>query len=293
MLIVLNPAAGQRHRQRLGGVLAALAARGVTAEVRATRHPGEAVEIARDAARAGASLVVAAGGDGTVSEVVNGLLAEPPAPRRPALGILPLGTANVLAHELAIPTSPADLADLLVRRTSRPIWPGVLDQATRPRFFVQMVGAGFDADVVRRVSPPLKRCIGGLAYAWQGLVEALQYPFPRIEVVIDGVATTTHGVIVSNGQLYAGRYRLAPDASPLHSGFSVVLFDRPGALPALAGGLALPLGQVLRLPGVRVAAARHVSVPGGAAPIQADGDPAGVGGFEVSTASRPIDVVMA
>ena len=292
MLIVLNPAAGQRHRQRLGGLLAALAARGVTAEVRATRHPGEAVAIARDAVRAGTSLVVAAGGDGTVAEVVNGLLAGPAAAPRPALGILPLGTANVLAHELAIPASPAALADLLVRRSTRPIWPGVLEQAGQRRYFVQMVGAGFDADVVRRVSRPLKRRIGGLAYAWQGLVEALHYPFPQIEVSLDGVATTTHGVIVSKGQLYAGRYRLAPDASPLHSGFSAVLFDRPGALSVLASGLALPLGQVLRLPGVRALPARRAIVSVGAAPVQADGDPAGVGGFEVTACDRSIDVVM-
>jgi len=292
VLIVLNPSAGQRQRERLGGTLAALAARGVTAEVRATRRRGEATELAREAARAGAPLVVAAGGDGTVAEVVNGLLTAGPSDRRPALGLLPLGTANVLAHELAIPTRPRDLADLLVRQATRPIWPGLLEQDGERRYFVQMVGAGFDAEVVRRVSPSLKRHVGGFAYAWQGLVEAGRYPFPRIELALDGVPTATHGVIVSKGQLYAGRYRLAPDATPLRPGFSVVLFDRPGALSALGCGLALPLGQVLRLPGVRTVPAQSVTVRGGSAPVQADGDPAGIGGFAVTAGDRSIDVVM-
>ena len=236
MLIVLNPTAGQRQRRRLAAILAALAARGVTPEVQATHRPGEATELARAGAQAGVSRIVAAGGDGTVAEVVNGLLDGPAGATRPVLGILPLGTANVLAHELAIPRAPAALADLLVDGVPRPIWPGILEQAGQQRYFVQMVGVGFDAYVVHRVNGGLKQLVGGLAYGWQGLVEAGRYGFPRIDVVVDGVATATHGVIVTKGRLYAGRFTLAPDASPLDRGLTVVLFDRPGAFAVRTSG---------------------------------------------------------
>jgi YegS/Rv2252/BmrU family lipid kinase len=291
MLIVLNPAAGQRHRRRLDTSLAALTARGVPFDLRETRRAGDATEIARAAARSGASLVIAAGGDGTVAEVVNGLLAEPAGARGCALGILALGTANVLAHELAIPVSATDFAGLVARRHTRPMDPGVLAQGDSSRWFVQMVGAGFDAEVVRRVSMRLKRKVGGAAYAWQGLVEAARYGFPSIEVVIDGVPTRTHGVIVTKGRLYGGRYTLAPGASPLKPGFNVVLLDRPGALAALACGMALPFGKMAKMPGVRLLPARHVRVDG-AAPIQADGDSWGVGPFEIRPSPRPLDVLM-
>ncbi|MFO1081999.1 MAG: diacylglycerol kinase family protein [Reyranellaceae bacterium] len=290
MLIVLNPTAGRRNRQLLAATLAALETQGVKADLRETQAPGHATELARAAARAGQSPVIAAGGDGTVAEVVNGLMAE--AASAPALGILPLGTANVLAHELAIPTAPAALAELLARRRRRAIWPGVLEQAGRRRWFVQMVGAGFDAEVVHRVDPRLKRRAGAAAYAWQGLVEASRYAYPRIDLAIDGVPTTTHGVIVSKGRLYAGRYTLADEASPLDRGYKVVLLDRPGALRTLAGGVALPFGRMARLPGVRIVAARQVEILGGSAPLQADGDPSGSGACSVRRPSRPLDVLM-
>ena len=292
MLIVFNPAAGRRHRDRLEEMQAALAARGLRAELRETRSAGEATRLACDAARSGETLVIAAGGDGTVAEVVNGLLAAPGGPRRCALGILPLGTANVLAHELAIPFSAGGLADLAQRRHTRPIWPGLLEQDGATRAFVQMVGAGFDARVVHAVQPALKRRAGGLAYAWQALVEAGRYGYPCIEVVVDGVSTATHGIVVCKGRLYAGRFRLAPDATPLEPGFTTVLLDRPGALAALACGLALPFGWVSRLPGVRLLPAREVRVMPGTAPVQADGDPVGGGTFVIRPSGRPLDVLM-
>lgn len=291
MLIVFNPAAGQRQRRRLDGLLAALATRGVTAEVQATRQAGEASELARAAARAGVPLVIAAGGDGTIAEVVNGLLDGPVEAKPPALGIVPLGTANVLAQELAIPRAPAALADLLTSDTTRPLWSGVLEHGQQQRYFVQMVGAGFDACVVHGVNGGLKRLVGGLAYGWQGLVEAGRYGFPRIDVVIDGVPMTTHGIIVTKGRLYAGRFTLAPEASPFERGFTAVLFDRPGALSALAFGLALPLGQVARLPGIRWLPAREVQVLAGKAPVQVDGDPLADSAFAVRTSSRSLDVL--
>ncbi len=203
-----------------------------------------------------------------------------------------MGTANVLAHELRIPMSPRRFADLVACRHTRPIWPGLQEQAGETRRFVQMVGAGFDAHVVHRVNPRLKRRVGGLAYAWQGLLESGRYRYPSIEVEVDGVPTRTHGVIVAKGRLYAGRYTLASGASPLKPDFTVAMFDRPGAWSALACGVALPFSQISRLPGVRLVPGQRVEVRGDEAPVQADGDPMGVGAFAVRAATRPLDVLM-
>ncbi len=108
MLIVYNPTAGRRRAQRLWRVLDVMAANGVRLELAETRHAGHATELARQAAASGARLVVAAGGDGTIAEVANGLNGS-----TCMLGVVPLGTANVLAHELELPFDPRAVAAAL------------------------------------------------------------------------------------------------------------------------------------------------------------------------------------
>ncbi|HXA25191.1 MAG TPA: acylglycerol kinase family protein, partial [Acetobacteraceae bacterium] len=98
---MFNPVAGRRRTNLLWPVLDVLVANGVRIDLAETHGPGHARALAREAVCAGASMVVAAGGDGTIAEVADGLLGSPA-----RLGVIPLGTANVLAHELALPFAP-------------------------------------------------------------------------------------------------------------------------------------------------------------------------------------------
>lgn len=286
MLVVFNPAAGRRRTQRLWRVLDVMIQSGVKLELAETLHPGHATELAQAAARSGRRLVVAAGGDGTVAQVAAGLAGSPT-----QMGIIPLGTANVLAHELGLSFAPRAVAAALAFGRTRELWPGVARSEHGARLFVQMLGAGFDAKVVHHLSLPLKRAIGKAAYVLQGLRETIRYQFPRIAVTIDGVATEAGSVIVTKGRFYAGQFMLAPDASPAAPGFSVALFDRAGPLSTLAYGAALPLGLLRRMPGVRLLRAREISF--GDHRAQTDGDPAGSGPLVVSDAPAPIRVVVA
>ncbi len=120
-----------------------------------TTKPRHAETLARSAAEAGARMVVAAGGDGTIAEVASGLIGSDV-----KLGIIPLGTANVLARELSIPFAPQAIAAALAFGRTRPIWPGLVVGPGSSRVFVQMVGVGFDAHVVHHLSPRLKRACG-------------------------------------------------------------------------------------------------------------------------------------
>lgn len=289
MLIVFNPAAGRRRVAALWRVLDILATSGVRVDVIATTGPGDATALARRAAEAGESLVVGAGGDGTIAEVAQGL-----AGHATALGIIPIGTANVLAHELGLPFAARDVAAMLALRRTRAIWPGVFSRAGGARLFVQMVGAGFDADVVHALPLGLKRALGRTAYVLQSLRTVVRYRFPRIGLVIDGVATETGSVIVSKGRLYAGTYVLAPAADPAQPGFQVALFDRGGPAAALMYGAALPTGRLGRMPGVRLLAARCVEIADGVAvPVQSDGDAAGHAPIRITDAAAALRVVVA
>jgi len=289
VLIIFNPAAGAGRRRRLARALAALRASGIVADLAETRAPGDAEAIAREAARRGVPAVVAAGGDGTIAEVAAGLSGSDS-----ALGLLPLGTANVLAWELGVPLRPERAAAVLAAGRTAPLHPGIARFGDgRARLFVQMLGAGFDAAVVERLDLGLKRRIGRAAYVWQSMRELPRYDFPVIAAELDGASQDVASAIVTKGRLYAGRYRIAPDARPAEPGFQVVLFHRAGPLAAALAGAALPLGLIPHLPGVTIHAARRIRL--GAAsrvPVQADGDTAGVLPVEISDAPAPLRIVL-
>jgi diacylglycerol kinase (ATP) len=288
LLVIYNPAAGQRRAGRLWRVLDILHTSGVAVELAETRHAGHATELARDAARANRPLVVAAGGDGTIAEVANGLAGSDS-----KLGVIPLGTANVLARELKLPLAPHAVAAALAFGRTRALWPGIASGTGPDRLFVQMLGVGLDAQVVHRLPLALKRALGRNAYVLQTLREMLRYDYRRIELRVDGKATEAGSVIVSKGTLYAGQYLLAPGARPGEPGFSVALFDRSGPWSALMYGAALPLNLLPNAPGLRLVRASHVEILGhGEVKAQADGDPAGVVPVVVRNADCPIRVVV-
>ena len=292
MVFIYNPAAGNRRVHRLWRVLDILTANGVRIEVLRTEQAGDAHRLARAAAQDGAPLVVAAGGDGTIAEVASGVLGTPA-----RLGVIPLGTANVLAHEYALPFAPRAVAAALAFGRTRLLWPGLAESGEPPaesaRLFVQMLGVGFDAEVVRRLPLGLKKVFGRGAYVWQTLRELARYAFPPIALRLDGVAVEAASAIVTKGRLYGGRYLLAPEADSSAQGFSVVLFDQTGWQAALRGAIALPLGRLGGIAGVRRVRAREIEFLGlGTAPGQADGDPVGQAPRLVRDAAQPIPLVV-
>lgn len=288
MMIVFNPVAGRRRAALLWRVLDVLVANGVRLDVAETAAAGHAACLAREAAGRGEHMVVAAGGDGTIAEVANGLLGT-----GVHLGVIPLGTANVLAHELALPFAPRAVAAALAFGRTRRLWPGLARGSGEARLFVQMLGVGFDAQVVHHLPSPLKRAIGRGAYVVQSLRETVGYRYPPITVRLDGRETQAASIIVSKGRFYGGQYLLAPDAIPAAEGFSVSLFQRGGAGAALMYGAALPLNLLRRAPGVRQMRARRIDVVGNVAiPAQADGDPAGFTPLTVTDAPGPIEIVV-
>jgi diacylglycerol kinase family enzyme len=294
MLVIFNPVAGRRRAAALWRVLDLLVENGVKLEVAETQHAGHATELARSAAREGLGMVVAAGGDGTIAEVANGLIGS-----STALGVIPLGTANVLAKEYKLSTAPRAIANALAYKRTRLLWPGVAKlqaptAATHDHVFVQMVGLGFDGAVVHGLQPLLKRVIGRGAYVWQSLWESVAYGFPRVRLTVDGKPYEAASVVVTKGRLYGGPYLLAPNAAPTQPGFQIALFENPGTLAALLSGAALPLGLLPRCPGVRVIAGRHVEFLSSNGPImtQSDGDALAGTPSAVVDALSPIPVIV-
>lgn len=288
MIVIFNPVAGRRRAGLLWRALDVMVANGMRMDLAETRRPGHAEALARQAVREGARLVVAAGGDGTIAEVASGVIGSPA-----RLGVIPLGTANVLAHDLGLPFAPRAVAAALAFGRTRLLWPGLANRPAGQRLFVQMLGIGFDAQVVHTLPVRLKRVAGRGAYVLQSLRELARYGFEPVRLRIDGAETQAATAIISKGRLYGGPYMLAPDARHDAPGFSVVLFDHGGPLQAMLCGAALPLGLLGRLPGVRHARAREIDVIGNATlPVQTDGDAGGVTPLRITDAPGPIPVVV-
>ncbi|MFI5002785.1 MAG: diacylglycerol/lipid kinase family protein, partial [Reyranellales bacterium] len=241
-----------------------------------TAAAGDARRLAETCDAARYAVIAVAGGDGTINEVVNGLARR--GSDGPALAIVPLGTANVLAHELGLKISAAAIAGAILAGRELSVRPGAASGEGPARHFSLMAGAGFDAHVVAGVSSALKRRWGKLAYVWRSLVESLHYRPVRYVVEIDGVRHEAASVIVTRGRHYAGPYVVAPDAALGEPTLHVCLFERWGRLQPLRFGAALVLGRLPGAAGYRVVAGRNVriSVAGEEArePLQIDGDDA-------------------
>jgi diacylglycerol kinase family enzyme len=280
-LVVYNPAAGARRQRRLDAAVSALRACGLHPDIMPTSAPGDATVIARAAATSGARIVIAAGGDGTIAEVANGI-----ANTQAALAVWPMGTANVLAHEWNLPFHADAFAAMIAKARTRPLHPGLARFADgREKLFVQMLGVGFDAGVVDAVTPALKRRFGKGAYVLRTLTQAFRDTYPRFAITLDGVPHEAASVVVTKGRMYAGRFTLSPAARPDAADFRAVLFGRRGLAGVALYGAALPLGLLPHAPGMRDLPAGMVVVAGPAGlPVQADGDSAGVTPVSVSNA---------
>jgi diacylglycerol kinase family enzyme len=168
--VIFNPTArgekARRFRRHLDDF-------GTQSTLKLTAAAGDARRLAAEAVGEGCEIIVAAGGDGTLNEVLNGIGDAPEGFERARLGLLPLGTVNVFARELAIPTKLEAAWKIIQQgREMRIDLPSVehdSDGTHARRYFAQLAGAGLDARAIELVQWPLKKKIGPLAYIWAGL----------------------------------------------------------------------------------------------------------------------------
>ena len=284
VLLIRNPVAGRRRQGLVEAVVRQLEAEGWSVELVDTAAAGDARRLAQSPEVDRYAVIAVAGGDGTINEVVTGLAARGAA-AAPPLAIVPLGTANVLAHELGLAATASAIARTITSGRAVLVHPGQVSGPSEnggdPRCFSLMAGAGFDAKVVAGVSAPLKRRFGKAAYVWRSLVETQRYRPVRYAVEIDGARYEAASVIVARSRHYAGPYVVAPNAALSEPLLHVCLFERWGRCHTLRFGLALLLGRLPRTGGYRVITGQRikVSVLSDAGelrrqPVQIDGDDA-------------------
>jgi diacylglycerol kinase (ATP) len=221
-----------------------------------TTGPRTAAAIAREYVSRGASLILAAGGDGTINEVAEGLVGT-----QVPLGILPCGTANVLASELKLGSQLERAAANLgqCRPCRIPVGHVTCEQGALSRHFLLMAGIGLDAHIVYRVSGPLKAATGKLAY-WVAGWSLLGRRLAEFHVEMNGRYRTCSFALVSKVRNYGGDFEIARDVSLFDDRFEVVLFEGRSTLPYVKYFGGLVLNRLSGMRGVTVERAQCLRV---------------------------------
>ena len=238
-----------------------------------TTGPGTAGDIASKAIGEGAELILAAGGDGTLNEVIQGM-----AYSAVPLGILPAGTANVLATEIGLGRDLERAVKIIPKCVTRRIALGRVDCGGEKRYFLCMAGAGFDAQIVYELASGLKEKLGKAAYWVAGFAQAVKR-FPEFEIEIDGAARATGSfALASRVRNYGGDFEIARHASLAADSFEVALFRGRHALPYFKYLCGMIAGRLEGMSGVSFQTGKEVRVFDTAdrrIHIQVDGEYAG------------------
>lgn len=283
MIVIVNPNANRGDSQhQIDAGLKALSRSELDFDIQLTERRGHATELAEEAARAGVGVIVAAGGDGTVHEVANGILKAAEGAEGVAqttLGVLPIGSGNDFAWGMGMDRGLEDAMDRLRRGHTRTIDVGYIETDTEPpRYFLNIVGAGFDADV-NVEAHKIKRLRGFLIY----LVAVLKtlfvhYRTPHVTIRYDDevLAFPMFMTLIANGPRLGGGFLAAPQASQDDGIFDLCIAHDLGRFEALPVIPKIMKGEHMGHPKVTMARSQSVTIesPEGFA-SEADGEMAG------------------
>jgi len=221
--LIYNPTSGREEiKRRLPDLLQRLERGGVETSCHATSGEGDATIAAAEAVERGYDLIIAAGGDGTLHEIINGMSNKP---SRPPLGILPLGTTNDFARALGIPRNWEYACDLIIEGYTRPIDVGLANQ----RYFINIAGGGSMTELTYEVPSKLKTMIGQLAYYMKGLEKMTRLRPTELRILARGHQEIHEEImlfLICNSNSVAGFEKLAPDAQLNDGMFDVVILRK-------------------------------------------------------------------
>lgn len=280
--IILNPAAKGERARRLTNKLRDLLPEAV---LKVTRCAGDAEALAERAVQQGYDCVVAAGGDGTLNEVVNGI-----AEHDVALGVLPVGTVNVFAMEMGIPFRVEDAARVVKEGRER-----LIDLAqANDQWFIQLAGVGLDAQIVRDTEWESKKTFGPLSYVFT-LTELAGRKPPRLKIK-DEERGEIEGsfVLVGNGKFYGGPFKIFPDGEIDDGLLDVCVFKRVSHIDMLRYFRGILVGRHTFYKDVEYFHSKSVRVwsDDPSVPVEVDGELYGTAPVSFQAHSRKLRVIV-
>jgi diacylglycerol kinase (ATP) len=228
-------------------------------KVRVTRGPGDAGKFARAAIQKQSDYIIAAGGDGTLNEVINGMAGHA---NKACLGILPLGTGNDFARSIGLPGTIEANIDILLAQKTKSI-DLVRVKSKRTRFFVNVSAGGFSGLVDEIMSPEIKQTWGPLAYLRGAAAVLPKLQAYRTEIELDekeSLSLDLYNVVVGNGRFVAGGIPITPDADLADGLLDIVLIPKRSIPEMLLLAAEILLGKHLASSAVVFRRAATISV---------------------------------
>lgn len=264
--LIYNPSAGIRAKTepRVQQVIRDFAEQDIEMIPSPSRAGGSVVEQVREMIPEKPDLLVTWGGDGTINEAVNGMFGS-----GIPLGLLPGGTANLMVRELCIPQNISEAIRVIGAGKRRMISVGQAND----RYFLLMVGVGFDSAVIQNVNLSMKRKLGKLAFGISALHTAVSYHFPQFQVHYNGSESDCTFAVICNARHYAAYFVLTPDADISDEYLYICLFKDPGLARLIQYAFHALRRTHLQLPSVQVIRATEVFITGTeTVAVQADGE---------------------
>jgi diacylglycerol kinase (ATP) len=279
--VILNPTARSERARRWQERVRSICGDSVLC---ATSHPGEAEKLARNAVREGFERIVAAGGDGTINEVVNGIAGSDA-----ALGLLPIGTMNVFATELGLPSYDLNRCWEIIKAEHTRL----IDlPSANGKHFVQLAGVGLDAQVVKETSLAFKRNFGPLSYLFSAAQIAGRQP-PRLLIESENAVTDEGSfILIGNGRRYGGPFPFFKHAMIDDGLLDVLVFKRLGYLEIIkylqnvifSSDITLPEVEYFQTRRLRVSSEEEV-------PVEIDGELVGICPVEFELSEQRLKVL--
>ncbi len=283
MKLIVNPiAASGKMQKQWPHIRAILQKAHASFTVDLTERAGHATDLARQAVADGYRTIVAVGGDGTVNEVINGLIVggeEPHIDPALTLGVVPGGTGSDLARTIGISHEPERACRQLLEGGTRPIDVGAIEylegDQKRRRYFTNVAGLGFDGEVVERLDGNPKLLGGTIPYLKEAVLTLMTYENKEVRAFFDDLEwrQSATSILVCNGRYFAGGMFVSPHSLPDDGFFDVVTLNNLGRLEFLANVLRVYNGTHLTHPKVNAYRAREIRVESRQRMlIQADGE---------------------
>ncbi len=268
-LFIVNPASGggKTCRQRWPEVERLLRRWGVGYDCEMTGHPGHGMDLAEEAAREGRLRVISVGGDGTLNEVGNGLLRGSAGGEPPVLGMVPGGRGSDFHRALGLPQDAEGSLRVALEGEPRAVDAGlmrfVLDGRERERYFFNICGTGFDAEVTARANRMPGFMGGTLPYLLSTLISLFSVKPKRVRMTVDGEEMDLGeiaGVVVANGKYYGGGMMVSPHSRLDDGVFHLIVMGRRAPRKLALHPTWIYKGTHLRVPELRELTGKEVEL---------------------------------
>ncbi len=282
LYLIANPVAKAYNLNSLNKILRLLKEMGLKFELFITKNKGDAEQLCRELSQDSAVAVFVIGGDGTLNEAINGLVGTDA-----ILGFIPSGTTNVAAKEFGIVEKYKEALLQALDADPKRISIGKVNN----RYFLLMLGAGFDGFAVYGINQKIKRLSGKGAYIFSGAKIFLKNDLPEIEVIVNENKIMAGSVVIANTACYGGKFKICPDATVFDNYLDVCIFKGTNRMAILRYVLGIIAGYHLKYSDVIHLKAEQLKIIGNTH-MQIDGDYLGLSPAEVKVVPEAISFLV-